>query len=283
MSNLKKFKDNLYCAPGVGQKGDKTCYSKNNLHLIAKKYNEHNPKQKIRLTQDKHGLLKDLRSKLDKNCKSDWCWLNSDFLTKSNKKKLEKKFRPEYPKSWKKNKNEWLSNIDIEKVMKPQEEKFEDFKFMGVVASDCPDGYMCELSNKNFSEYPSKNITKNGIIFNLDKHYQPGSHWVAVYIDQSNPKEYNVEYYDSYAQKPPENIYSFLENVHNDIKKNNKKKKVNFIYNDRRHQFKNSECGMFSIYYLLNRLEGKSMNTITKEKPTDDEMNNLRKLLYRPS
>ena len=58
MSNIKKFKDNLYCAPGVrddgegkgkggkSRSGTSTCYSKDDLHLIAKRYNEHNPKKK---------------------------------------------------------------------------------------------------------------------------------------------------------------------------------------------------------------------------------------------
>ncbi len=45
---------------------------------------------------------------------------------------------------------------------------------------------------------------KMGVILNLDKSNQPGSHWVALYIDADKDK--SVEYYDSFAEDPPKSL-----------------------------------------------------------------------------
>ena len=37
------------------------------------------------------------------------------------------------------------------------------------------------------------------------------------------------------------------------------------IYNDKRHQFGHSECGIYSIHYLLQRLKGKTPYDFTKK------------------
>ena len=52
------------------------------------------------------------------------------------------------------------------------------------------------------------------------------------------------------------------------------------IYNDKRHQYGNSECGIFSIYFILQRLTGKNMYKIFKENIKDKKMNDLRNNLF---
>ena len=37
-------------------------------------------------------------------------------------------------------------------------------------------------------KYKKQGINKIGVIFNLDKHTQPGSHWVALFIDGEKRK-----------------------------------------------------------------------------------------------
>ena len=50
---------------------------------------------------------------------------------------------------------------------------------------------------------------KMGVILNLDKHNQPGSHWVALYIDTDGDQ--SVEYYASFAEEPPESLMKDLK------------------------------------------------------------------------
>jgi hypothetical protein len=54
------------------------------------------------------------------------------------------------------------------------------------------------------------------------------------------------------------------------------------LHNRIRHQYGNSECGVFSMNFIMERLGGKSLTRISKEKLTDERMNELRKILYRP-
>ena len=44
------------------------------------------------------------------------------------------------------------------------------------------------------------NKKKIGIVFNLDKHDQEGSHWICMYVDLYTD---DIYYFDSYGQKPP--------------------------------------------------------------------------------
>ena len=53
------------------------------------------------------------------------------------------------------------------------------------------------------------------------------------------------------------------------------------IYNDKRHQYGGSECGVYSMYFLLQRLENISMKQISKKNISDEKMNKLRNILYR--
>ena len=68
--------------------------------------------------------------------------------------------------------------------------------------------------------------------------------------------------------------------IHNFIKSLVDKHNMDVIYNDKRHQFGGSECGMFSMNFILERLHGKSMYDISKMSIPDKKMNYLRKLLY---
>ena len=55
------------------------------------------------------------------------------------------------------------------------------------------------------------------------------------------------------------------------------------IYNDKKHQYGGSECGMYSINFLLERIYGNTMYSISKRNITDRSMNNLRNKLFNPN
>ena len=147
--------------------------------------------------------------------------------------------------------------------------------FLGPVPADCPTKINCELSNLNLTKLNKNGIDNVGIIYNLDMSYQGGSHWVAMFIDIKNNE---INYYDSTASMPTPLIKQFIVNIANKILRKNKDVKV--IYNDKKHQFGGSECGVYSMNFLLERLSGVSMYEISKMKIPDEGMNHLRKLLY---
>jgi hypothetical protein len=270
----------MNCSPKIKKKCKKckTCFDKSSLVKIAKAYNSQNKKKIIIDNRSSTSIWNQLRSAMAKDCENEWCWIDQDFVKKlGNKKILKETFIPKMPAEWKKNKYTWLTTTDINAVMKQYEDVYNNFSFFGPVPVDCPNGIHCELSNIDPLKLHKGGLTKIGIIFNLDYHYQSGSHWVALVIDtSSNP--YSIDYFDSYGEKPHNLITKFMSQIENKINKGNKTIK---IYNDKRHQHGHSECGVYSMNYILQRLKGRSPYELTKRIIKDSVMNEMRKYLYR--
>ena len=55
------------------------------------------------------------------------------------------------------------------------------------------------------------------------------------------------------------------------------------FYNDTRFQFKNTECGVYSIYFIESFLQGKNHDEIVSKIIHDNEMNKKRNIYYRPN
>ena len=52
-------------------------------------------------------------------------------------------------------------------------------------------------------------------------------------------------------------------------------------YNDIRHQFKNSECGVYSMHFISECLSGKHFKDVINNRVLDDDMNKNRNIFYR--
>ena len=270
----------MYCAPDKDSQKI-SCFTKSSLIKIAKSYNQtFDDKKKISTSnKSKKQIWNGIREKLSSKCSNEWCWADQDFVKKTKDSEILKHtFRPKRPKSWKSNKYEWLSTVDINQVMKQYEKKHKDFLFIGPVPRDCYLGssLSCELSNLKLDKLIKYKIHKLGIIYNLDYSYMPGSHWVAVYLDI---KCKNISYYDSYGQDPPFEIMGLLENIKKKLSEMNVKIRINI--NNKRHQYGGSECGVYSMNYIIERLKGKKHHNVTKRKIPDKLMNDMRKFLYR--
>ena len=262
------------CAPKHGI--NTICYTLDHLIYLVKAYNKHHT-DKIKIIKNKKKLYDKLNEKYKNQCNDSICWINKSNINKTCKNELLDDFKPQIPSSWKKNMSEWLSTLDINAVMEQYEDKYCYFKFMGALPIDCPSGYLCTLSNLDLKKEKKKGIEIFGIVFNLDRHDQPGSHWVSCIIDN---KKNNLIYYDSNGICPPRDILPFIKKMNKQLISISKKK-INVFKNTTRHQRGNSECGIFSMNFIIKYLEGDSFKKIIESKPTDKEMNNLRKILYR--
>ena len=202
-------------------------------------------------------------------------------LDEKKKKELIKKYlRPPMPEDWKSDNDKWLNSNDITYVMEQYEEAFPKFEFMGPYPIDfaAPDPYkkdgtclineMCELRVTSALEQGTESI---GIVYNLDPHYKGGSHWVAVYIDLKNHKAY---YFDSYAIEPPKQIATFMKWL------TTQDKEMKLFYNGNRFQKQNSECGMYSMYFILRMLAGDDFQSFSRTKPPDSFMLDLRDWIF---
>lgn len=246
----------------------------------------------------KKELFNEIRKKMVNDChNNEACWLDQKYIDIndivsniknientgsynkngyyiSNKKNRIKNnfFRTKLPNKWKKDKNTWLTNFDIYNVMSQYESKHNDFVFLGPVPSDCPMEVTCELSNLDLKKMIKKGKTKIGIIFNLDVSSGPGTHWVALYIDLN---DCSIYYYDSYGLPPIRRIQRFI----NFLRKKcvvDLKKEFHYEYNTKRHQYGNSECGVYSMFILEQLLNGGDFKKVVSKKIPDKKMNELR-------
>jgi hypothetical protein len=272
----------MNCSPNTKVSSKcKSCFDKNDLLQIVSAFNKKNKKKNITIkTKNKTQiqLWNDLRKKLSSTCKKEVCWIDQDFLSSPIKQTLKEKFKPLYPPEWKKNKTAWLSTTDINEVMIQYEKLYKNFAFFGPVPVDCPNGIHCELTTLNPLKLKKNNIDIIGIIFNLDYHHQSGSHWVALVIDTTS-SPYYIDFFDSYGEEPHRLIKKFMEDMDKKISKDTKTIQM---YNNKRHQFGHSECGVYSMNYILQRLKGKTPADLTNNIIKDKVMNEMRKYLYRP-
>lgn len=268
----------MYCSPKKNNESF-TCFSKPSLEKMINAYNTKlEEKNKIKIQgKSKKQLWSSLREKLSNNCNTEWCWIDQDFVHNLKDDEIEHfTFRPKMPTSWKKNKYTWLTTRDINQVMIQYEKQYNDFLFIGPVPADCPAKIMCELSDINIDNLIKNKKQKIGIVFNLDNHDQPGSHWVGSFIDIEKNRVY---YYDSYGEDPPDLIKKFLISTADkifDVKGN-----VKVETNIKRHQFGGSECGIYSMNFILECLKEKALEDIVSKNISDKAMNELRKYLYR--
>lgn len=250
------------------------------LLKIVEAYNKHNPTNKIDISTSheilnpnkyKLYLVKQLKIKIPQ-CDNQRCWLTQSFMKDlrgiDREDLMGNTFRPEGPAG----KFTWLSTSNIDMVMMQYEEKYPDFKFLGAVPIDVDDLTMYGIKDLEFGK---DNKARYGIVYNLDEHYKSGSHWVAMYFDI---KKGNIYYSDSYGLPPEKRIVVFMNRISAYLKKNNIK--PNIEYNRTQHQRGSSECGMYSLYFIISLLEGASFEEATKKRIPDELVNKQRDIYF---
>jgi len=288
MKTLKKKFHNKHkksiCSPATEESF--TCFTKKALINIIKAWNDYyDTKIEFKKSDTKKILWLKLNETLNDKCSNDYCWTKQEFLSKSKKKlqtKLQKKyFRPKKPKKWTYNEREWLNTYDINNVMKQYEKKYKNFHFIGAVPMDFDKKIsfgscvIDELCNINLKKLLNRGKSKIGVILNLDNHDQEGSHWVSLFCDfDSN----NIYYFDSYGYKESNEIRSLMTRLQQQGKELNKDIKIHI--NNNRHQYKNSECGVYSINFIERLLKNEDYNSISNIITKDDDMFNNRKRYF---
>ena len=267
------------CAPKKETKFN-TCFDKPALINIITTWNTINKDNliKYKKTDSVNILWNKVNNKFKYKCNTELCWLKDGYI---NKNKYKRYFKPFKPDEWNQNPREWLSTLDIEAVLKQYESKFPEFFFIGSVPIDfdyelspgnCVVNELCKI---NIDLFYRKNKTKVGIVFNLDKHNQPGSHWVALFCN-FDKKELN--YFDSYGYSVPDEINTLMKRLQIQSKEKNINLKLN--YNDVRHQYKNSECGIYCINFIISMLENKNFKNFCNKIVSDDTIFKKRKYLF---
>jgi hypothetical protein len=188
--------------------------------------------------------------------------------------------RPRAPKTWKTNPTEWLSSDDIDKREREYERVFSDYHFVGCVPidfdlkSDTSKCIVSTLCSMKLDVLYKKGYRRVGIVFNTDVHDGPGQHWIAAFLDIRPELQYpRMTYFDSYARKPEKEIQRLMFRWKDQWDGGHPKEiPMKLTYNTTRHQFKESECGMYCLLFHHACL----MDIPMGKRVTDREMNTLR-------
>jgi len=95
-----------------------------------------------------------------------------------------------------------------------------------------------------------------GIVFNLDKHTGPGSHWTTLFVDAANSENSYMFFFDSAGDNIPKEVKALMDR----IEKQGKEAGIHFKRYDNSHhthQHGNTECGMYSLFFMITMLTGK--------------------------
>lgn len=262
---IKNKTKKLRCSPNPKKVNDFTCYTEEDLHRLRDLWNIRHPDSQIE-SNEVHIIWNQLDNKMHNICDKESCWLKQSFVNKKDKEKLIDAFAPVAPSSWKKKPNEWLSSTEILDVMRQYEKAYKCFTFLGPSPIDydtrklygqCIWQELCQFSLK---EQIKKGKKKIGIIFNLDPHYLPGSHWVSLFV---NVKKKQIFYFDSAGAEIPEQIMKLVT----EITKQGRAQGINFKFDQNypvEHQYGDTECGIYALYFIVHMLEDKINNHYLK-------------------
>lgn len=278
----KKDYKKANCAPSKNIKSY-TCYSNNALYKLKELWNIRHPDKLIH-SINRRNIWEELKNYMQDVCNTELCWLKQNFIKNNLDAELRNyTFAPKYPKSWKKNPYEWLSSVDIEKVMKQYEHAYSNFEFLGPSPIDFDkkklfgDCVWNELCNFDLKRFIKKNTNKIGIIFNTDPHYKSGSHWIAMFIDIK--KKY-IYYFDSNGDECPKEILKLKDRIIDQGHQLN----MNFDFyqnHPREHQEGDTECGIYTIYFITELLKNnKTHEYFSKNSISDEKIHIYRKVFF---
>jgi hypothetical protein len=245
------------------------------VERLREVYNKEHPKEKAIPKGETAKVWDKLQKRLAAKCKTGRaeCIVSSLMA------------RPKAPTEWAVNRYEWLSSDDIQAIEDNYTKVFPNYFFVGSVPIDfdlqnetrqCLVSVLCSMK---LPELYKQGYERIGIIFNTDPHDGPGQHWIALFADIRPELQHGrITYFDSYAQKPEPEVQKLMRRwkeqwdatgVHS--------QPLKLSYNRTRHQYKDSECGMYCLYFHYACLTELPMD----EQIPDDVINSFRNLLFR--
>lgn len=293
--------DKTECSP-IGMDHGNSCLSKKILIKIANNINKLNRCSAINCDLGHDELYAEVcdRMKIISECKKESCWVKTDImngLSSKDKIHFNESFKPFTPPGWISNPTMWLNTSDIDNVLNRYQKKYPSFKYFGAIPIDfskksrgtCVVSDLCKLNIKKLIKEKYKSI---GIVFNTDPHNKGGEHWFSLYVDLIgiNRPTPTIYYYDS-AKNPISNeIKLLIKKIKKQFKKAMKKKqrrldgggggKIDFLFNDIQHQYGDTECGIYSIHFIVQMLTGMNFQNYIDKKINDKEIQKFRKVFF---
>lgn len=170
-----------------------------------------------------------------------------------------------------------ISNFNISDIFKQFESKFPEFHGYPFQYHD----FINHSDSEPIQDPPSPDKPKKvyGMVVNTDVTGGPGIHWFALMVDMRK-RPWTVEYFNSSGNKPQAPISKWMAEIKDKLCSSGECEMV--LTNDRfQHQKGNTECGLYSMYYIWSRLNNVPYaNFGNGERIPDAKMTEFRKQLF---
>lgn len=294
------------CADFVGNGG--ICSTNNIINAVVQVFGDDSTANMSNNTD----LVKNIVNKAKKElqCNSEFCVVTHPEFKKHvirkniiSKKDLEQNAKQRFKIKGPRNNVDWLSNYDIDTTLQDWACKFEDFfpcpfamidfnktnDYLNVL--NLVDIYLgkyakiCTLGKINI---PCRTF---GCAINTDVSSGKGKHWMAIFVDMRGP-EWSVEFFNSAGDRPQSSIVQwmartkqylddFIQNNQNGGLTTTKPVKI-LTAASVSHQESNTECGLYTLFYIRCRLENVPHSRFLEDNEIPDEsMIEFRKHCFR--
>ena len=223
--------------------------------------------QKIPLHATKAKLIEHITPHLADQCNTQLCWKTHPTITSLRDSEIEKfTFREEQPEE-----SDRLKTFKLQSVMKQYERKYPDFVFFGPVPLNFKD-FSIEVNHIQLRKLYNRGVRHVGVIFNTKPIPHKGEHWICAHIHLSEKP--TISYFDSYALAPPKEIVAFFDSVEEQLKHIIPRKILDpeRQINIHQHQQSGNECGVYCMYFIIERVKGRSFKDITSNIMRDTQM-----------
>lgn len=230
----------------------------------------------VKNPKDEKTILENLKKKYA--CSDEICILKKADIPNALEI-INENFKPEGPA----NTFEWLSNIDIDKVLTQIEKKYINKKFLHIpyqmIDFEKTKSILGEL------DWPAKyneGYRTFGTVVNTDTSQGRGIHWFAIFGSfQDSDKEFTIEYFNSSGEPPYDEIMLWMKKSKHKWQYAFEKPIKDIIVTRIVNQIGDNQCGVYSLYYIISRLNDTKYMYFKHNKIGDKTMDLFRKYLFR--
>jgi hypothetical protein len=237
-------------------------------------------------------------------CKSESCVLGklSGLIVsrgaeaeKLLKRALARNFKPHGPRET----SELTSNFDLDGTLERWAVEFPDFfpfpfAMMDFAAGGAPLARWSLAGILAGERTGGRPMQAVACILNTDVSTGAGKHWVCVFVDardgrgKSADSPVTVEYFNSAGNPPPRAMTRWMESAREkligagDIKGRGAVAHVETkVVTSVAHQRGDTECGLYALFYIRSRLEGRAPSAFEADRIPDAEMEKFRGHVFR--
>lgn len=277
-------------AAGYGDSKTASCLPPDTILQLRDQWNRRHPSPRDQIRADSpEAVHAALTEKLAPVCKTERCWLQQTHALGDVPDEWKNFFAPMAEFSWRRNRNTWLSSDDLVDVMEQYEDAYPNFRFLGPSpinfdkvrrgAQECVWPEICHLQ---LSQLVHDGVTDVGFIFNTDPDYKGGEHWISMYLHLPSNRLF---FFDSVGDPAPPEIQTLARRIQDQGKQLRPPRHIQFDSNHGfEHQRSTTECGMYSLFFLVNTLESPdpaaAMAAMKTQRVTDAQMEQFRNVLF---